>query len=40
MLHCMAYDYMSQNKICNIRMRKLKARLRKALRSKKGARQA
>ena len=35
MLRHMAYHYMTQNKICNIRMRKLKARLRKALRSKK-----
>ena len=35
MLRHMAYHYMTQNKICNIRIRKLKARLRKALRSKK-----
>jgi len=35
MLHHMAYHYMTQNKICNIRIRKLKARLRKALRRKK-----
>ena len=31
MLCHMAYHYMTRNKICNIRMRKLKARLRKAL---------
>jgi len=30
MLRHMAYHYMTRNKICNIRMRKLKARLRKA----------
>ena len=35
MLRHMAYHYMTRNKICNIRKRKLKARLRKALRSKK-----
>jgi len=35
MLRHMAYHYMTRNKICNIRMRKLKARLRKALRRKK-----
>ena len=35
MLHHMAYHYMTSNKICNIRMRKLKARLRKALSTKK-----
>lgn len=35
MLRHMAYDYMTRNKIYNIRMRKLKARLRKALRSKR-----
>ena len=35
MLSHMAYHYMTRNKICNIRMRKLKERLRKALRSKK-----
>ena len=35
MLRHMAYHYMTRNKIYNIRMRKLKARLRKALRSKK-----
>ena len=35
MLRCIAYHYMTRNKIYNIRMRKLKARLRKALRSKK-----
>jgi len=35
MLHHMAYPYMTPNKICNIRMRKLKTRLRKALRSKR-----
>jgi len=31
----MAYHYMTRNKICNIRIRKLKARPRKALRRKK-----
>ena len=35
MLHHMAYHYTTRNKICNIRMRKLKAKLRKALRRKK-----
>lgn len=35
MLCHMAYQYMTHNKICNIRMRRLKARLRKALRRKK-----
>ena len=35
MLHQMAYHYMTRDKICNIRMRKLKARSRKALSSKK-----
>lgn len=35
MLRHMAYHYMTQNKICNIRIRKLKARLMKDLRSKK-----
>jgi hypothetical protein len=35
MLRHMAYHYMTRNKICNIRMRKLKARLRKALKRKK-----
>ena len=35
MLRHMAYHYMTRNKICNIRIRKLKARLRKALRSKR-----
>lgn len=35
MFHHMAYHYMTWNKICNIRMRKLKERLRKALKSKK-----
>ena len=31
----MAYHYMTRNKICNMRIRKLKARLRKALKRKK-----
>jgi len=35
MLHHKAYHYMTRNKIYNMRMRKLKARLRKALRRKK-----
>ena len=35
MLFHMAYHYMSWNKICNIRMRKLKARLKKELSRKK-----
>ena len=35
MFRHMAYHYLTQNKICNIRMRKLKARLRKILRSQK-----
>ena len=35
MLRHMGYHYMTRNKICNVRMRKLKARLRKALRRKK-----
>ena len=35
MLFHMAYHYMTRNKICNVRIRKLKARFRKALRRKK-----
>jgi len=35
MLCHMAYHYMTRNKICNMRIRKLKARLRRALKSKK-----
>jgi len=35
MLHHMAYHYMTRNKICNTRMRKLKDRLSKASRSRK-----
>jgi len=31
----MAYHYMTRNKICNMRIRKLKARLRKALKRNK-----
>lgn len=31
----MAYHYLTRNKICNIRMRKLKARFRKIMRSQK-----
>lgn len=38
MLRHMAYHYMTHNKICNMRITKLKARLRKALKRKKGAR--
>jgi len=35
MLRHMAYHYMTHNKICNMRIRKLKARLKKALKRKK-----
>ncbi len=35
MLQHMAYHYMTRNKICNMRIRKLKARLRRALEGKK-----
>jgi len=35
MLKHMAYHYMARNKICNMRIRKLKARLRRALEGKK-----
>lgn len=35
MLRHMAYHYMTRNKICNIRIKKLKARLRRALEGKK-----
>lgn len=35
MLRHMAYHYMARNKICNMRIRKLKARLRRALEGKK-----
>lgn len=35
MLHHMAYHYLTRNKICNIRIMKLKASLRKDLKSKK-----
>ena len=35
MLRHMAYHYMTRNKICNMRIRKLKARLRKTLKRKK-----
>jgi len=35
MLRHMAYHYMACNKICNMRIRKLKARLRRALEGKK-----
>lgn len=34
-LRHMAYHYMARNKICNMRIRKLKARLRRALEVKK-----
>jgi len=34
-LRHMAYHYMTRNKICNMRIRKLKARLRRALEGKK-----
>jgi len=35
MLKHMAYHYMARNKICNMRIRKLNARLRRALEVKK-----
>jgi len=35
MLRHMAYHYLTRNKICNIRIKKLKARLRKALKRKR-----
>lgn len=36
MIRHMAYHYMVRNKICNMRIRKLKARLRGGFRRKKG----
>ena len=35
MLHHMAYHYLTRNRICNIRIMQLKARLRRALKGKK-----
>lgn len=34
-LHHMAYHYLTQNKICNTRVKRLKAKLKRALRRKK-----
>jgi len=35
MLRHMAYHYMTRNKVCNMRIKKMKARLRRALDGKK-----
>jgi len=35
MIMHMAYHYKTQNKICNMRVKKMKARLRRALKEKK-----
>ena len=35
MLRHMAYHYLARNKVCKVRIRTLKARLKKALRKKK-----
>ena len=35
MIRHMAYHYRTQNKICNMRVKKMKARLRQALKGKK-----
>jgi len=35
MLHHMAYHYLTQNKICKTKVKRLKAKLKRALRSKK-----